>query len=182
MADPRTSFMVLEDAVTQAGLMLHKVLEGDALAAKNALAALVAKDGTNLAYLKLNPTSKALYVDSEVPGTKKRALGELAAGSSTIVLVTGANIVLTASKVYTAPQILVSCRRDALFQLIWNDNGAETIHAEVVVGSGQYTFSELFSGIEFTAGATGTQELKIKAKNFEALASLRAMLTVKEIT
>jgi len=182
MADPRTSFMVLEDSTSAAGLPLHKVLEGDALAAKNALAALVAKSGTNLAYLKLNATTGALLVDTGAVGTCKKAKGELAAGSAALALVTGATISLTASKVYEEIGFIVASRRDSLFQIIQVNDVTENILGEIIVGSGAYTVSDQLHCLSFTAGATGTQELKIVAKNFEALSSLRASLTVMEIT
>jgi len=181
MADPRTSFMILEDATTAVGLPLHKVLEGDALAAKNAHAALVAKSGTNLAYLKVSPTTGALLVDSGAAGVCKTIKGELAAGSATLVLVTGAEITLIASTNYQEIGFVVSCRRDALFQIIQQDDATDTVLAEIVVGSGAFTVSSQLHCLSFTAGAVGTQKLKIKAMNFEALSSLRATLTVEEI-
>lgn len=182
MTDLRTSFPTLEDATTQVGAPLHKVLEGTAAAAKNASAALVAKDPSgNLIYLRTDAAGN-LAVTTEGAANCKKARGELAAGQATTpALVTGANIPLTVSKGYKEIGFLVSCRRDALFQIIWNDNGAETILGEIVVGSGAFTVPGELHCLSFTAGATGTQELKIKAMNFEALSSLRASLTVEEV-
>jgi hypothetical protein len=184
MADPRTSFTVLEDSSTQAGLPLHKVLEGDAVAAKNALPALVAKvSGTNVfQYLKLDPSTGALLTSSEGSSVcKKSPAGELAAGSATLVVVTGAEITLTASAVYEEIAFVVSSRRDSLFQIIQQDDATDTILAEIVVGSGAYTVTSELHCLTITAGATGVQKLKVKAKNFEALSSLRATITINEI-
>lgn len=181
MADPRTSFTVLEDSSSQAGLPLHKVLEGDAYAAKNALPALVAKSGTNLTYLKVNPTTGALLVDTGAATECLKAKGELAAGSSSLALVTGATIPLAVSTTFESVAFIVSCRRDALFQIIQVDDVTETILGEIVVGSGQYTISDQLHCLSFTSGATGTQSLKVMAKNFEALSSLRASITVEEV-
>lgn len=182
MADPRTSFMILENASTQVGVPLHKAQEGDAYSTLNAHPALIAKSGTNLVYLKTNPTTGALFVDTAgVSVVCKNSKGELAAGSATLALVTGASITLTASKAYQAIGFVMSCRRDALFQIIWNNNAVETILAEIIVGSGAYTVSSELHCLSFTSGAIGTQELKIKAMNFEALSSLRASVTVEEV-
>lgn len=183
MADPRTSFMTLEDSSTQAGLPLHKMLEGDAVAAKNALAGFIAKvAGANTAaYLKVDPSTGALLVTDEGAHECQKAKGELAAGSATIALVTGAVITLTPDAVYKQIGFIVSCRRDALFQIVWDDDGIETILGEIIVGSGAYTVSDQLHCLSFTAGSTGTQELKIVAKNFEALSSLRASITASKV-
>ena len=182
--DLRTSVMILEDSSSQAGLPLHKVLEGDAVAAKNALPALVAKvAGTNVfTYLKVDPSTGAVLMTSEGASVcKKSPAGELAAGSATLALVTGAEITLTASAVYEEISFVVSSRRDSLFQIIQQDDTTDTILAEIVVGSGAYTFSSQLHCLSITAGATGVQKLKVKAKNFEALSSLRATITANEI-
>lgn len=181
MADIRESFTVLEDSSTQAGLPLHKVLEGDAYAAKNALPALVAKNGTNLVYLKTNPSTGALLVDTGAATICFTENGELAAGSAAIAQVTGALITLSVSTDYQAIGFVVACFRDSLFQIIWNDNGAETILGEILIGPGQYTVAGELHCLKFTSGASGTQELKIKAKNMNALSSLRATINVEEV-
>jgi len=181
MSDLRTSFMILEDSSTQAGVPLHKVAEGNAASGKNALAGLVAKDPDgNFVYLKTNAAGQ-LTVDQSAQSVCKKAKGELAAGSATIASVTGATITLTADKSYENIGFIVSCRRDALFQIVQVDDATETILGEIVVGSGAYTVSSQLHCLSFTAGSTGTQELKIVAKNFEALSSLRASITVEEI-
>lgn len=184
MADPRTSFTILEDASSQAGLPLHKVLEGDAYSAKNALPALVAKDVTGLLlkYLQVDGNNRLMVNSSGAIVSKKNSpAGELATGSASIVLVTGAEIVLTAGKTYQDISVICSCRRDAIFQLIQQDDVTETVLAEFVVGSGAFTLVEEIPNFSVTAGATGVQKLKIKAKNFEALSSLRASLYCGEV-
>jgi len=182
MTDIRTSFAILEDSGTQAGAPLHRVFEGDAYASKNASPALVAKNGTDLVYLKTNSVTGALFVDtSGISVVCKSSAGELAAGSATLATVTGAVITLVASKAYQGIGFVVSSRRDSLFQIIWNNNGVDTILAEIVVGSGAFTVSSELHCLSFTSGATGTQELKVKAKNFEAQSSLRASITAEEV-
>lgn len=181
MADLRASFTILEDVTTQAGLPLHKAVEGDAAAGLNAHPSFIAKDpSNNLIYLKTNAAGE-LIVDTEaVSGTCKKANGELATGSATLDFVTGCEITLTANKVISEVGFLVSCQRDALFQVIWLNNATPTLLGEIVVGAGAYTFSQELHCLSFTAGSTLPQKLQLKAKNFNALASLRGSLTCIE--
>lgn len=181
MADPRTSFVTLEDAASAVGLPLHKALEGDAYAGKNAHGAFVAKSGPNFVYLKTNTSTGALLVDNGADTTCLKAKGEFAAGSLTLVEVTNAEIVLTVSTVYQEVGFLVSCRRDALFQVIWLDDVTENVLGEIVVGSGAYSLSNQLHCLSFTTGGTGDQKLYLKAKNFETLSSLRGSLTVEQV-
>lgn len=88
---------------------------------------------------------------------------------------------MTASAVYEDIGFVVSSRRDSLFQIIQQNDVTETILAEIIVGAGQYTVSSQVHCLTITAGATGVQKLKVKAKNFEALSSLRATVTINEI-
>jgi hypothetical protein len=95
--------------------------------------------------------------------------------------VTGASITLAVSKTFYGITAVVSSRRDSLFQLVQINDATTTILAEAVVGAGQYSFTFDLRDYELASGATGTQTLKIMAKNFEALSSLRATLTVNEV-
>lgn len=55
MADVRTSFVTLEDVTSGAGVPLHRALEGQAAAGKNAHGALTYKDASgNLQYALVN--------------------------------------------------------------------------------------------------------------------------------
>jgi len=109
----------------------------------------------------------------------KSPAGELAAGSASIVAVTGASITLAVSTVYDNIGFIFSSRRDSLFQLIQTDDATVTVLAEFIVGAGQYTVVGELHCFKITTGATGTQTLSVKAKNFEALSSLRATITAQ---
>ena len=109
----------------------------------------------------------------------KSPAGELAAGSATLVAVTGASITLAASTVYDNIGFIFSCRRDSLFQLIQTDDVTLTVLAEFIVGAGQYTVVGELHCFKVTSGATGVQTLSVKAKNFEAQSSLRATITAQ---
>ena len=178
MADLRTSFPVLEDSSTQAGLPLHKVLAGDAAAAKNALAALVFKDPSgNLQYARVNSDNEVIVSTQSDEVACLNARGSVG-GSASFVAV--ATITLGLDLKYNKIGWIVACFRDAEFEIIWNDNGVETILASILVGSGDINDSGELDCLEFMSGLIGTQELKIKAKNFNALSDFRATLSVLE--
>lgn len=182
MADLRTSVMILEDSGTQAGVPVHKVLQGDPLAAKNAVPVLGFKDAAgNLRYPKVDAQDRIL-TNSDVGDTAcLSAKGELVAGSASFALVTGAVLTLVPDLEYVEVGFVVSCFRDAIFQVVQVDDAVETVLAEVLVGAGALTFSAELHCLSFVAGSTGTQELKLMAKNQNGLSSLRGTLTVTEI-
>lgn len=206
MADERASFPSLENA-SGIGEALRTVQEGESVASKNgalgfshkdlsgnAIAAPVRNDGEangpgvpgfafqdssgNLTRPQLNSAGQ-LPVTLSATGNGKKARGELLAGSGTLVTI--ATLTLATSKTYDQLNFIVSCFRDALFQVIWNDDGAETVLADALCGPGQFTFHGALPDAEFTSGASGTQQLLIKAINTTgSLSALRASLSVNE--
>jgi hypothetical protein len=188
MADLRTSFTVLEDPSTQAGLPIHKISEGDAISGKNALPVIAFKDGGgNFRYPKVDASDRLLVTTEQVGASANlSARGELAAGSATMVDVTGASIDLVVDLNYEKLAVVVSCARDAQFQVVFVDNAGDpaevvTVLADALVGAGCMTFQIDMTCLGFTAGSTGPQMLKVKGKNFNALSALRATIAVSEI-
>lgn len=180
MADLRTSFPILEVSGTEAGVPLHKVLEGDASASKNALAALAFKDvAGNLRYPKVNANDELIISTESTDIACLTDRIENAAGSATNVNL--ATISLLVDHEYQEIGFVVSCARDALFQIVQIDDATTTILADMVVGSGAYALSQELKCLSITSGSTGTQTLKIVAKNLNALSALRATLTVTEV-
>lgn len=157
----------------------HKDVEGDAAAGKEGLVAFAFKDSTGdlvLPQLDASGNIKVTFTDNTC---LKSPAGELAAGSATIAAVTGAEITLSASTSYDNIGFVFSSRRDSLFQLVQQDDATDTVIAEFIVGAGQYTIVGELHCLKITTGGTGTQKLKVKAKNFEALSSLRATITAQ---
>jgi hypothetical protein len=180
MADTRTSFTVLEDSSTQAGLPIHKVLQGDALAAKNAIPALIAKDiSGNLRY----PLVDAL--DQLVVTTDSSALANLSAtgtvaGNAAFTPV--ATITLVANRVYRDISVMAACFRDAEFKLVFTDDVTPTdLALGILTGAGALSVAASLKSLEFTAGATGTQTLTLEAKNLNALSDFRGTIAVQEV-
>lgn len=208
MADERASFPTLEDA-SGIGEALRTVQEGQSVASKNGALAWAFKDSSgnaiaapvrtigdaaaglpvlpvaafrdssgNLVFPQLNAANQ-LPVTFAATGNGKKARGEVLAGSATLTTV--ATLTLATSKTYDNLNFVVSCFRDALFQVIWNDDGVETVLGDALCGPGQFTFHGALPDAEFTSGASGTQQLLIKALNTTgSLSALRAALSVNE--
>lgn len=176
MTDPRPSFATLEDA-SGVGQALAKVLEGDAAVGKNASPSLVAKDPSgNLIYLKAAADGSLVFSQEVSAYLRQAASGAGASGFSTVTTIT-----LSASKAYRGLDLTVACARDAVFDVIWNDNGTEKIIDSIIVGSGQASHSYSKVHHSFTSG-TGTQQLLVKAKNLTSILSdFRAAAAVREI-
>jgi hypothetical protein len=207
MADIREAFPTLQDNTTLEGKVLDARVEGDAAAAMTGNIGFSFKDSSgnvvlpvqssegdsatgvagfpslafkdssgNLVLPTLTPEGK-IPVDFMGAGTIQRVRGELAAGSLTMVQVTGAELTLAAGKVYHDLSMVVSCRRDAHFQLIQVNDATETILLDAILGPGQFSAAVQLAVDEITAGSTGTQKLIIKAMNFEKVSALRASLS-----
>jgi hypothetical protein len=150
--------------------------EGDAPA--DAIPVLGFKDSAgNLVAPQLN-SSGQLPVSLEVSGNSLYARGKVAGNLSQVTVAT---LALTVDKYYEDLQFIVSCFRDAVFEIIWNNNGSETILAEALCGPGQYTVNALLKHVEFQAGSTGTQQILVKAINLNATSDFRATVSVVEI-
>lgn len=182
MADLRESFPILEDSSTEAGLPLHKVLEGDDPTAKNALPSLSFKDSSgNLVYPTLD-NSGALPVTLEGSKVCKSERGE-SVGNQTFQDI--ATITLTNSASYEDLDWVVSCFRDCHFQIVTVDDvggtDTETILADILVGAGDFSDSGRLKCETFTAPAAGVNVVKLKAKNINALSDMRGTITIGEI-
>lgn len=181
MADLRESFPTLQDSSTQEGKSLIARQEGDAAASQNGSIGFAFKDSSGNVILPQLDTAGNVVVVIDQGDCYKSTAGELAAGSATLALVTGAEITLTASTSYHEIGFVFSCRRDSLFQIVQQDDATNTVLAEYIVGPGQYTVLGQLHCLEITTGSTGTQKLKVLAKNFEAQSSLRATITAQKV-
>jgi hypothetical protein len=180
MADVRTASIILEDVSTQAGVPLHRANQGDAAAGKNALPALVAKDASgNLQYPLVN-SLRQLVVSMNGDDVAYLDNNGKVSGSGSFVDV--ATITLDTAKDYEDMILIFGCTRDAEFIVIHNDDGTPTTLAQgPLTGSGNLSEAFPLTGIRFTSGATGTQQLKVQGKNLNALSDLRATIAVKEL-
>jgi hypothetical protein len=111
-------------------------------------------------------------------GTEVYARGT-AAGNASLTDV--AVLTLTASTMYKGIEALVSCFRDAIFQVVQVDDATTTVLAEFLCGPGQFTNFAKLENMIITAGASGTQQLKIRAQNLNALSDFRATIASIEL-
>lgn len=180
MADLKECFPSLSDSVTGEGECLTARQEGEAASGSEGSIGFSFKDSSGNVVLPQLTAAGKLPVDTEgLAGTCKSANGEVAAGSATAVDV--ATITLTASKDYHKVEALGSCFRESIFQIVHNDNAVESVVAEFLVGPGQYSFQVSMDCLDIVAGATGTQELKLKAYNLDKLSSLRGSISALEV-
>lgn len=180
MAGKNSLFRIMKDAagnvVGLTGLQI-----GEAIGTK--VAALVAgyqDQSGNAAVPTLNADgSIAVSFDSGI--CKTSPFGSQA-GTTTLTALTGVEITLTASKVYSKLEGVVSAMSESCFQIIHDDDGTETVLAEFQTGPGQYTVDVSQACIMFTAGATGTQKLLVKASNADAdeASDLKAVISINE--
>lgn len=181
MADLRESFATLEDSVTSEGKALAARVEGNAAAAQNGAIGFAFKDSSGNVILPQLDAAGNIKVVIDDGLCLKSTAGELAAGSGTLVLVTGAEITLAATTSYNGIGFVVSCRRDSIFQIIQQDDAIDTVLMELIVGAGQYTAMGELHCLKITTGASGVQKLKVFGKNFDAQSSLRATITAQVI-
>lgn len=180
MSDIRASFPVLEDAVSGAGVALTKSQQGDAGASKVGATAFAFRDSAGNLILPQLTSEGKLPVDLAGAGVPfSNAAQAPVAGSLTYSVV--AELDLTASKTYGRISYRGSCRRAAEFVLVQIDDTTETVLDSMVLDAGQYNDNVNLGETEFTTGATGTQKLELRAKNFaNPLSDFRGSLACLE--
>jgi len=190
MADVNEVFNILADSATGAGEAAISRIEGEAAAAIAGLIGFAFKDSSgNVVLPALDSQGRLPVISDAVAGTCYNNHGELSAGSATLAKVTGAEIALTAGKIYTNINVSGSCLRTSLFELVHIDDegvtDTEVVLEEFIVGPGQFTFQADMKCLEIdTTGGTGTIVLTLRAKNFtgtpSALSSLRGTVAALE--
>lgn len=184
MADVRESFPNLEGSSGE-GLVLARALEGDAIAAKNAHGALVAKkvsDGT-FQYLRMDDAGNIL-VTSDAAGICKRdgTDGVPVAGSTSKTTV--AEISLTVAKTYRELTWAVSNLRDTLYEIevIDDPSGTPAIvqSLEIIVGPGQYSNNGRMHCFEFDTTGLTSPVLRLSGKNFNSTSDFRGTIAITE--
>lgn len=169
MAHNRESFPGLEDIdASNVGKALSSAAPGLTPTARVGAMMLAFRDSAGNLVLPQLDSEGRLPVTNDASGIPLKGQGELAAGSATLVAVTGAEITLVATKNNGKIAAMVACTVESLFQIIASDAGVETILAQLIVGPGQYTAQWNPDGLEVLAGPTGVQKLLIKGQNLVA--------------
>lgn len=160
MADVVELFNILSDA-TGEGTAPDAKSEGNAPG--QGLVGFSFKDSSgNLILPQLN-SDGTIPVKSDAPGTPLRDSGVATPGAlnTDVSVVT---ITLTASETYKLKKAGGSSFKSCVWRVEHNNNGTPDELARWVTGAGGYAEITECDCIEFTAGATGTQELKIIAQ------------------
>jgi len=181
MADVRESFGTLEGSSGE-GLVLAKVLEGDAIGG-NAATMLVAKDNSgDLKYLEVD-ASGALSVTMDGAGTCKSATVETpVAGSASKT--TLADVTLTVAKIYRKLEWSVCNFRDTIYTMEVIDDPAGTpaivkTHT-VIVGPGDYTDSGELHCFEFDTTGLTDPVLRLSGQNLNSTSDFRGTIAITE--
>lgn len=175
----RENNAILED-VNGAGHALHKVIEGMANVAKNALGRTGFKDALNNFMYPITDADGKIVVTSSDASTVNYLRDEKAISGSLTETVVGF-ITLQNSKTYHSLGVSVSSRRDAIFNIYHEDNGTFNLLFTALVSSGFPTFKKQFGkDMTFTSGSTGTQKLVVKGYNQSTIADLRYSATIIE--
>lgn len=144
-------------------------VETEGVAIGDAVPVLGAKDSSgNLAYIPLN-SDGAVIVSPDEEGTiiEDEATVSASVGSDTDVV----TLTLTASEDYKKIDVVASCTFLTLWKILQVDDVTETDLVKFITGPGSFSFEKLFEHLEFTAGATGSQELKLIGKQIYGPAS-----------
>lgn len=164
MVDIEPSFRVVEDGTTGAGEALQAREEGESHAG-NVLPAYVFKDSSGQAVLPSLDASGNLKVAEQGAGATVVSGGTTLLEAS--VTPNADNDVLTltlvASTTYMNIDFDVASSSTTKWEVVQNDNASETVLATFLTGSGQQSYAIKQGKREFTTGATGAQELIIRA-------------------
>lgn len=141
-------FATTEDRVNKVGIPLAATIEGQTPVAQQGLIAFGFKDANgNVILPQLNSRGQILVASDTAPGQRSRAHGRVpgvtlvAPGSGDY---TGWNNVLSipgvASSGYGEIGGRVACRRDSIFEFIYQDAGGSVVILDtVILGPGQYS-------------------------------------------
>lgn len=134
----------------------------------------------NLTLPQLDAAGRLPVTFEGFSGFSKSAVGELAAGSATMVDITGAEIILDNSKTYGSIRANLSCSRDVLFNIVSMDNGTPTIIGRIRLNK-ESTFEWIAGSQLVTTGASGPQSLKVQGQNPNTLSSMSAEISSVEV-
>lgn len=180
MADVRTSIMILEDVVSQAGVPLHRANIADSSIGKNSHGVFASTDAGDLfRYMKVN-ANRELHVTLESADyANLNDTGDIGGNAAFTTVLT---IPLVPGAVYNEVSVLYGCTRDAEFKLVHNDDGTPAdIMLGMLLAGGKISGEVNMPKFEFTAGGTGTQELKLQGKNYNAVSNLKGTVALREV-
>ncbi len=161
MADLEEVFKITQDSVTGAGEAPVARDEGEAASGHGGLIGFSFKDSSGNVILPALTAAGKIPVDTAaVAGTVIRANATVAGtGGVAADVVT---LTLAVNEVYNMADFMGASSRIAKWEIVWNNNGVETVLDVFITGPGQFSFAEEPKNLQVTAGATGTQELILR--------------------
>lgn len=143
--------------------------EGAAASGVDSVPSLVAKDASgNLAYIKLNADGEVLVSgsgDGVSLFNSATVLGVL--NTATVV----ASITLVATEVYETIEFMSACTFPVYWELIQVDDATTTVKSSWITGPGAFSFANKLQHLVVTAGASGTQQLRVRGTQLSGAAS-----------
>jgi len=167
MSGKRSISKILKDA-TGVAFALSKIIVGQTLTgSENGILGFSFRDSDGKPFLPQFNSENALPVTLDA-GTCKPFLGKVLEGALTEdVEALVATLVLTASKDYSNTEVIMSSTREFSYRITNTDDAdgtpVETDVAEGIMGDGDLHKNVMPAKHCFTAGSTGTQELRIYA-------------------
>lgn len=176
MADIREVFPILQNASNE-GVVPSEAQAGQLATGKIGIAAFAFRDSLGALILPQLDVDGKLPVSTEAPGICVNATAEDAGSLTEVDL---ASISLTINKTYAAIEAVVSCTRAAKFKIVQINDLTTTTLATLLTGPGQFTVNFSQNCLEISAGASGTQTLKITGQNLDKAASMYSTLSALE--
>ena len=189
MSDVNEVFNILADGTTGAGEAAISRTEGEVAAGQAGLIGFAFKDASGDVVLpQLDSQGRILTVSDSVAGDCLYAFGELPAGSTgSFAKVTGAELSLTAEKLYTKIGVSGSATHATVIEIVHIDDegvtDTETVLEKFIVGPGQFSYSSELGCRELdTTGGTGTIVLTARAQNLFKATCIRASVSALELS
>ena len=183
MADVRTAQVTLEDSGSEAGVPLHRALEGETVTAKNAQGAFVAKKDGNFVYLNLDGAGN-LLTTMDGGGICKRAGTDGTPVTGSMSKTNIAEITLDVGKVFRNLSWTVANFRDTIYdiELIDDPAGVPSIvqSKEILVGAGDLTSSGRDHCFEFDTTGLTAPVLRISGTNTNAPSDFRGSISITQ--
>lgn len=166
MAYQRPVFPILE-TTAGAGQSWTALQQGDALGSAFGGIVFGFRDSSgNVTMPQLDANGK-LPITQDAAGTCKSAHGKVTPGALNNDDVVCSILTLTVSKDHVLQFMSGSAFRDTEFSVVQIDDATETVLHRVLAGAGDYNEAQEPVCVEFTTGATGTQQIELRANQIQ---------------
>ena len=169
MSEKEEVFNILADSATGEGEAAISRIEGEVAAAIAGLIGFAFKDSDGNVVLPQLTTDGKIPVSSDAAGIHTEAQGTVTPVVAVRTLV--ATATLTALKQYSLKFLSVSSTQTVLWEVEQTDDATDAVRHKLITGSGDFTEQVNAGCLEFTGGASGTQEVKVYGTQIKGSAS-----------